>query len=393
MKITGIEVIPFETFVDRFSNGDPYPKHKVLQTLTKVTTAEGVEGYYFGGHFHGDQDGLLATEQALVTQLVGPLLAGQDPMEREKIWQWLLAAKVPENVMSVIDLALWDLAGRVAGLPVHHLLGGARDKVKTYASTFNNLGSPEEYAAYAVECKKLGYSAYKIHSHYYWDPATRQAAPPRPSHVEWDIRTCYAVREAVGDEMVLMYDPWGTYNTYVDAVRVGRVLEELNFYWYEHPMPEHKVASYIKLAEELTIPICSPEIAEGGLFTRADWIARRASDISRIDVLRGGITGAMKTAAVAEAFGVRCEPHMSGFGNLQVLGATSEDVCEYYERGLLAPGVDYDAKPGYLKAASDAMRPDGFVTVPTGPGLGYDIVWDYIEEHRVPDAGLAVVYP
>ena len=85
MKITGIEVIPFETIVDRFSNGDAYPKQKVLQTLTKVTTAEGVEGYYFGGHFHGDQDGLLATEQALVTQLVGPLLAGQDPMEREEI--------------------------------------------------------------------------------------------------------------------------------------------------------------------------------------------------------------------------------------------------------------------------------------------------------------------
>lgn len=112
MKITGIEVIPFSTFVDRFSNGDPYPRQRVLQTLTKIVTDEGAEGYYFGGHFHGDQDGLLATEQVLITQLIGPLLVGQDPLEREKIWQWLLAAKVPENVMSVIDLALWDLVGR-----------------------------------------------------------------------------------------------------------------------------------------------------------------------------------------------------------------------------------------------------------------------------------------
>jgi L-alanine-DL-glutamate epimerase-like enolase superfamily enzyme len=185
--------------------------------------------------------------------------------------------------MSVIDLALWDLAGRLAGLPVHKLLGGARDKVKTYASTFNNLGMPEDYAAYALECKRRGYTAYKIHSHYYWDPATRQFAPPRPSHIDWDIKTCRAVREAVGDDMVLMYDPWGTCNTYADALRVGRVLEELDFCWYEHPMPEHRVEPYIKLAEQLTIPICSPEIAEGGLFTRADWILRRASDISRID--------------------------------------------------------------------------------------------------------------
>ncbi len=109
---------------------NPHPKQKVLQTLTKITTDEGADGYYFGGHFHGDQDGLLATEQALVTQLIGPFLAGQDPLEREKIWQWLLAAKIPENIRSVIDLALWDLAGRIARLPVRHLLGGARNKVK-----------------------------------------------------------------------------------------------------------------------------------------------------------------------------------------------------------------------------------------------------------------------
>lgn len=65
MKITSIEVIPFETFVDRFSDGEPYPKQRVLQTLTKVVTDEGAEGYYFGGR--GDQGGLLATEQVLIT--------------------------------------------------------------------------------------------------------------------------------------------------------------------------------------------------------------------------------------------------------------------------------------------------------------------------------------
>ena len=101
-------------------------------------------------------------------------------MEREKIWQWLLATKIPENIMSAIDLALWDLAGQVAGLPVHHLLGGARTKVRTHASTYNNLGSPEECAAYALECKNRGYTAYKIHSNYYWDPATRQADASSP---------------------------------------------------------------------------------------------------------------------------------------------------------------------------------------------------------------------
>jgi len=187
--------------------------------------------------------------------------------------------------------------------------------------------------------------------------------------------------------------PTGTYNTYEEALKVGRELERLGFYWYEQPMPEHRVESYVRLSRELTIPICSPEILEGGLYTRAEWILRRASDISRIDVLRGGITGAMKTAALCEAFGVRCELHMSGFGNLQVLGATCEDVCEYYERGILGPGVNYDAIPPYLKSPCDPLSPDGFVSVPKAPGLGYEIEWEYIDEHRRPATEATPVAP
>jgi L-alanine-DL-glutamate epimerase-like enolase superfamily enzyme len=393
MKITEVTVVPFETTIDHFANGVAHPDAKIIQTVTKVMTDDGVEGFFFGGHFHGDRDGLLAEERALINEYISPLLVGLDPLDREKIWQWLVGAKIPENLLSVIDLALCDLAGRLTGQPVHKLLGGCRDRVKAYASSFNNLGLPEDYAAHAVECQRLGYTAYKIHNNCYWDPATRASAPPRPSHLEYDIETARSVRKAVGENMVLMFDPWGTYNTYADALRVGRELETLGYHWYEHPMPEHRVESYVKLAEELSIPICSPEIAEGMVFTRADWISRRASDISRIDVLRGGITGAMKTAAVAEAFGVRCELHMSGFGNLQVLGATSEDVCEYYERGLLAPGVDYDATPPYLDAACDPLLPGGYVAVPETPGLGYQIKWDYIEDNRVPDTNVTVIFP
>jgi len=191
------------------------------------------------------------------------------------------------------------------------------------------------------------------------------------------------VRERVGDDMVLMYDPWGTYRTYEEAFRVGRELERLHFYWYEQPMPEYRVEAYVKLARELDIPILSPEIAAGSLYTRADWIVRGASDMSRIDVLRGGITGCMKMAAVCEAFGVKCEIHMSGFGNLQVLAATSEDVCEYYERGLLAPGIDGETPPLYLEEICDPMDSEGYVHVPSAPGLGYKIKWDYIQENRI----------
>jgi L-alanine-DL-glutamate epimerase-like enolase superfamily enzyme len=217
-------------------------------------------------------------------------------------------------------------------------------------------------------------------------------ALPKPAAVDWDLDVCRAVRAAVGDDMVLMFDPWGAYNA-SDALRVGRELERLGFYWYEHPMREHDVDAYVRLAAELRIPICSPEIAEGGIYTRAHWIRRDASDISRIDVLRGGITGAMKLAATCDAFGLRCELHMSGFGNLQVLGATTDDVCEYYERGLVGPGVDYDAPPPYLAAACDPLDADGYVAVPQAPGLGYDIRWDYIDDHRLAETDVEAVAP
>jgi L-alanine-DL-glutamate epimerase-like enolase superfamily enzyme len=393
MKITGLQVVPFETVVDRIAFGRLIADHPVVQTVTKVLTDEGAEGYYFGGHFHGDQDGLLAGDRALIAEFLSPLLAGRDPLDRAEIWRQLAAAKLPENVCGVIDLALWDLAGRVTGLPVHKLLGGARDRVKAYASSFNNLGSPDDYAAHAADCQRRGYRAYKIHPYHYWNPATGEFALPRPSHVDADLEVCRAVRAAVGDDMVLMFDPWGTYHSYADALRVGRELERLGFYWYEHPMPEHLVDCYVRLAGELDIPICSPEIAEGGIYTRAHWIARHASDISRIDVLRGGITGVMKAAGMCEAFGVRCEIHMSGFGNLAVLGATSEDVCEYYERGLLGPGVRYDAAPPYLTAPCDPLGPDGCVDLPSAPGLGYEIDWDYIESHPLTDTRAEPVAP
>ena len=383
MKITDITITPFRYTVDRFSNGVAHPRTGIVQTVTTVHTDEGAQGHYFGGGSHGDEDGLTLSDRQYLNRRVKPLLVGQDPFDRERFWQWMFVAKVPETVVSVIDMALWDLAGRTAGLPVYKLLGGCRDRVRAYASTYPNVGDADAYAEHALACKRKGYRAYKIHPYYFWNPETKESVPGRPSHISWDIACCRAVREAVGDDMVLMYDPWGTYHSYEEALKVGRALEELDFFWYEHPMPEYRVESYVRLCRELSIPICSPELNSGSVFTRADWVLRGASDMSRTDVNQGGITAAKKTAAVCEAYGVTCEMHMSGFGNLQVLGATSEDVCRYYEKGLLAPGVDQDAPLPYVSENPDPLDADGFVRVPQKPGLGYDIVWDYIREHEV----------
>lgn len=383
MKVVDLKVIPFRVPRRPFRNGKLLPETTAIQTLTRIITDENAEGYYFGGRGHGDQDGMSRDQRAAMEGRIKSLVVGQDPFDRERFWHWMWVANVEENLLSVLDMALWDLQARAFGVPVHKLLGGCRDRVKAYASTFPNMGTPEEYAEHAAACKSRGYKHYKIHPYYFWDPVKKQPDPGRPSHTEQDIEVCKAVRARVGDDMVLSFDPWGTYRTYEEALKVGRELEKLNFYWYEHPMPEYRVSAHEKLCRELDIPILSPEIAAGSLYTRADWILRGASDMSRIDVLRGGITGVKKMVSVCEAYGVKCEIHMSGFGNLQILGATSEDTCEYYERGLLAPGVDYETPQPYLEEICDPMDSDGYVQIPQEPGMGYRIKWDYIEDNMV----------
>jgi L-alanine-DL-glutamate epimerase-like enolase superfamily enzyme len=88
---------------------------------------------------------------------------------------------------------------------------------------------------------------------------------------------------------------------------------------------------------------------------------------------------------VCQAFGLKCELHGAGWrwAHTQLLGATSEATCEYYERGLLLPGVDGNDAPPYLEAIADPMGADGYVTVPETPGLGMQLNWDYIEDNRI----------
>ncbi|HVN51919.1 MAG TPA: hypothetical protein VMT43_10825, partial [Acidimicrobiales bacterium] len=89
MRITSVEVIPFSVRVPRISFGELQTDHEIVQTVTTIRTDEGVDGHYFGGHFHGDQDGLLPGHRALITKFIGPLLVGIDPFDRELVWQQL----------------------------------------------------------------------------------------------------------------------------------------------------------------------------------------------------------------------------------------------------------------------------------------------------------------
>jgi L-alanine-DL-glutamate epimerase-like enolase superfamily enzyme len=368
MKITDVKVQAFNyksnTVRDSEGHGHPGPEHDATQTLVTVTTDEGAEGYGFG--------------------------AGKDVIEhtfyRERIWQrlkeWqrLHSGALTDRTVAVVDLALWDLAGRYLGQPVYKLLGGYRDKVPAYASTMcgdeleGGLNTPEAYADFAEACQKCGYKSFKLHT---WMPPISWAPDPK-----MDVAACRAIRERVGDDMELMIDSFHYYSR-EQALYIGRELEKLNFLWIEEPMDEHSISSYVWLADQLDISVVGPETAEGKMQTRAEWIVRGASDISRGGVFDlGGITPLMKTIHLCESFGVACEIHSPGAGNLHVLGAMGIPG-KYYERGLLHPFIDYDKPDPWLKEIIDPLDDEGYVHLPQKPGLGLEIDFDYIHDNIV----------
>ncbi|HEY64368.1 MAG TPA: enolase [Caldilineae bacterium] len=359
---------------DADGHAHPGPEHEATQSLLRIITDEGVEGYCFGA------------DPEPIQRIVKPMLIGEDPFHRERIWQRLKERQrlhlglLSDRVLAAVDMALWDLAGRYLNQPVYKLLGAYREKVKAYASTMcgdeleGGLNTPEAYADFAEQCKERGYKAFKLHT---WMPPIPWAPDPK-----MDVAACRAVRERVGDDMVLMLDPYHYYSR-EEALYIGRELEKLGFYWFEEPMDEHGISSYVWLAEQLDIPIVGPETAEGKMYTRAEWIVRGASDISRGGVWDvGGITPLMKIVHLCESFGVRMEVHGGGAGNLHVLCAMGIPG-EYYERGLLHPFLDYEEPPPWLHEIVDPMDDEGYVHVSQRPGLGLNINFDYIEAHTI----------
>ncbi len=387
MKITDIELIrfrlPTRSHGTKWGYGSDGEQHDGVQTITRIVTDDGVEGFTTGGvhsYFYGPSPDE-------ITRLVKPLLVGQDPLDRELLWQWMKGNRgFSEALIGNIDSALWDLAGRAAGQSVAQLLGKARGKVRAYASTAPNLGSPEVYAQLARDCQDRGYTAFKVHAYIYADPKTLEPMPGKPASPQADVEVCEAVADAVGDSMTLMLDPWGIYS-YQESLYVGREIERLGYYFFEHPMDEKAVEPYRRLSSELEIAVCGPELAAGMHYSRAEWLAQQATDIGRIDINFGGITACRRAVDMYESFGMPCEMHVGGFGNAAILGATTQETCEFFERGLLYPldhpMGDYDRTPVYLNEPCDPMDDEGNVILPSSPGLGYDFNWDYIEGNRL----------
>ena len=326
--------------------------------LLRIHTDEGP----VGEAFLGSSMKPATIDAHMLMRWLKPMLVGKDPLAREflNVEMAKVSRLAGVRCIGAVDVALWDLAGKVAQLPVHQLIGGFRTSIVAYASS-PRLPSIDDYVAQARELKDAGWLAYKIHP-----PMTPDA----------DIEVCRAVRDAVGPDYRLMLDSTWAYD-YLDALRVGRALEELGYYWYEDPLADNDIHNYVTLREKLSIPIMATEYPVGGLRDYAIWVTQRATDYLRGDVPnKGGITTMVKTGHLAEAFGMRYEAHHSGnslnnVANLHVSVALRN--CEMFE--VIQP----DGAHKYGLVEDLEIDASGLIHAPMNPGLGVDIDYDLIE--------------
>ena len=233
-------------------------------------------------------------------------LLGKDVLYHEALWSGIKAKhrhlyNLSEAALGVLDVALWDLRGKAAGLPIAKLLGLARDKVPSYATSWGVGLSAEEVFAEAQEMKSRGFHGYKLQL---------RNGPSR------DIPRFEAAREAVGAGFPLMQDAVAGYS-FVEALEVGRVLEHLNYRWFEEPIPDRQLKQLKALRRALDIPILATETVS--LDELHFYISQGATDLVRGDVLiKGGITGLKKAFALCELWGMGLEIHAANTPLLDV---------------------------------------------------------------------------
>ncbi len=347
---------------------------RLTKYAVRVLTANGLVGEYVT-HWVGSAAALGSTI------MLAPYLVGREAEQREGIYDDLKRESRQFDHMGhgPLDIALWDLAGRKYGVPVSELLGGYRHRLPTYASTYHaqrgeagGLNCKEAFGDFAVACHEMGYRAFKIHG---WNEGDKREEAANVLHV----------RSRVGDSMELMLDPACELRTFADALYVGRACDEAGYFWYEDPFRDSGVSAYAhrKLRQSLETPILQTEHVRG-VEPKADFLIAEATDFLRVDPEYDmGITGCMKIAHIAEGFGVDCEIHASGPAHRHCMSAMRNS--NYYEMALVGPDMPNAVPPVYRCGYSDqldAIGRDGCVDVPTGPGLGVDYDWDFIERNR-----------
>lgn len=366
-----MQITDIETYICRFPHDVPYSpswtpgitsSHNGVAVFV-VKTDEGFEGISGAMSIGREWSGLAF--------LLKAYLQGRDPLKIESAVEVLRnSTRVLGYRAGFMDIALWDIAGKVAGLPLWRLFGGSRDRVPAYAS-FGELRSPREWAESAVAAREAGFKALKVRI--------------RHETIAEDVAVVAAVRDAVGDTMEIAADAnqgWrieGFARTarwdLARAKKSCAALEEYDLIWLEEPLDQWDAKGYADLRNATTVPIAGGEMLDDlGPFELL--MDAGAYDVVQPDaVFCGGITIQRKVSAMAEARGIGFAPHTwtHGIGlaaNLHTLAASPT--------GLM---LEYPWDPmGWVPEVRDAMftepirlEADGTVLLPEKPGLGVEL--------------------
>ncbi len=265
--------------------------------IVRITDADGAVGV---GYSYTIGTGGPAIIE-LIARSLAPALIGREASMVEQVWRDLLflthatsVGAITSLALAAIDTALWDLRCRKAGLPLHVMAGGARDKVELYTTEGGWLHLPTEaLVADALKAKAEGFGGSKI-------------KVGRPAGE--DVARLAALRAAVGTDFEIFTDANQAFAV-DEAIRRARLYEAADIGWFEEPLPADDVDGHVRLSRATTIPIAIGESLYSPLQFR-DYLQRGACSIVQVDVARvGGITPWLKTAHLAETFNVRVCPH------------------------------------------------------------------------------------
>lgn len=341
MKITHVEVFPVIVPDDptfKWRAGLSGSAKGGQRAVIRIGTDSGVAGVALA-----PRPGSAPAVQDFIDRVVRDELIGKDPLQREWLWarMWELdrIQEFPLPLLGLVDVALWDLAGRLASQPVWQVMGGFRTKIPAYASTAT-FATTQEFLDVADQCLAQGYRAIKLHA---WGDARADAA------------LCLALREHVGPEIELMYDGSAAFDL-PDSIRLGRALAEAGYLWYEEPMREFSVSAYSALASAVDVPLLVAETSDGAHMNSADFIKAGAATfgVRAGTGLRGGFTGSLRTAHLADAFRVRAEVHGPDIPNHHLCMAISNTT--YFESFVFSNPVSKDRfvdDEGYVHAPRD----------------------------------------
>ena len=249
IKITRITVTQYRYEIENMAMEETLGFDRIYKAGSRLELVEEIVSI--------DTDaGITGSEVGGVDAASAGYLLGRNPFDREAIWRDLKRAKRMDSgtFPSVLDIALWDIAGKLYDAPLYELLGGAwRKKIPCYASTYHGddnggLDSPEAFADFAEQCAEIGYPGFKIHG---WGNAP----------IEREIANVLAVGQRVGDRMDLMIDPACEYETWADALKVGRACDEVRYFWLEDPYQDGGVLifGHKKLRELIGTPLLQTE--------------------------------------------------------------------------------------------------------------------------------------